>query len=626
MRRPNMDECRRHLFFTLCLALFSLEAAARPGGPAPAEPLFKRHGHEHTHRRIRPDERPPDVAPEYLRRPLAPPAAARPLVACDVAALGTASGDRLVARVKSAEPDCLQMLFDIEGVPARQVFSESKMLTIAHALTADARAYAGNNSARTLQLILFLRAGYYAQDRSPDVVGTFGTALRDALRPALVAFVANSHFQDVNDAHGAVLSEFVTLIDSAKQTTSHLETLQGLLDRFDDTALASESMRGATSNVFFVLYNSHGDDDFVAAVRRDASLLDALDAFVTRNRHLLGTDDEHLTVNAARELARFLQHPGTLQDRTRARVKALLDSHSKTGPTAGVWVSAAELAEHFDGANCAAYGICGFRTALVQDVLGTTYECSPQLRLRVQQMADLELFATCLLLFVENIEFHGKLMPNNVPVAGDNNAVLEMAIFDNSQDYRRFAGPMFGIDTNNGGMYLEGNPSAPGNQARAILHEAEWLRPSFKVWNLEHEYVHYLDGRFDMWGDFGASTSQPTIWWIEGLAEYIDKQQNNPGAVATGNNKTFQLSQILRNSYSDSAERIYTWGYLAVRFMFERHASQVGIFLGQFRAGDYLAYRQSLDTLGTAYDAEFHQWLTCIATAIDPLLCRNPGG
>jgi microbial collagenase len=35
-------------------------------------------------------------------------------------------------------------------------------------------------------------------------------------------------------------------------------------------------------------------------------------------------------------------------------------------------------------------------------------------------------------------------------------------------------------------------------------------------WNLEHEYVHYLDGRFDMEGDFAAATAKPTVWWIEG--------------------------------------------------------------------------------------------------------------
>ncbi|PPJ44561.1 peptidase, partial [Rhizobium sp. KAs_5_22] len=84
-----------------------------------------------------------------------------------------------------------------------------------------------------------------------------------------------------------------------------------------------------------------------------------------------------------------------------------------------------------------------------------------------------------------------------------------------------YAGAIFGIDTNNGGMYLEGDPSAPGNQARFIAYEAEWLRPTFEIWNLTHEYVHYLDGRFDMWGDFQAAMQQKTVWWVEGFAEYL---------------------------------------------------------------------------------------------------------
>jgi hypothetical protein len=29
------------------------------------------------------------------------------------------------------------------------------------------------------------------------------------------------------------------------------------------------------------------------------------------------------------------------------------------------------------------------------------------------------------------------------------------------------------------------------------------------------------DGRFDMEGDFAAATAKPTVWWIEGIAEYL---------------------------------------------------------------------------------------------------------
>ncbi|NTX51486.1 M9 family metallopeptidase [Myxococcus sp. CA039A] len=625
MRSPITDWCRCHIVLAICcLTLFAPGADARPGGPPPAEPAQRVHGLEHAHQRIQPDERQPDVSPEQLRQALTPPAPKRSLLACDAAAFGSASGTALVTLVKGSPTDCINTLFSVSGTLARQVFIESKMVTIANALTPSAQAYVGNNSGQTLQLIMFLRAGYYVQYYAPDVVGSYGTALANAIRPALAAFVANSHFRDVNDDHGAVLSEFVTLIDSSSENARHLGTFKGLLDRFNNTALASWYMRSATNNVFVGLFRGHYNDDFVAAVQQDTSIIDSLDSFGLRTEHLLGTDNQYLTVNAARELSRFLQYPGTVQTKTRPKVKALITNHSMTGPTAGVWVGAAEMADYYDGTNCAYYGICDFRRTLEQAVLRVTHNCGATLRMRAQEMTATQLTQSCGLLATQETYFHDKLKTGRLPVASDNNTSLEMVIFDSSLDYQTYAGALFGIDTNNGGMYLEGDPAASGNQARFIAYEAEWVRPAFEIWNLRHEYVHYLDGRFDMKGDFGDSISQPTIWWIEGLGEYVSKKDDNADAVEIGTSKSFQLSQVLRNDYNSGTERVYYWGYLAVRFMFERHSTQVDTFVGQFRAGNYTGYRTSLDGLGSAYDAEFHQWIDCVSTATDPSTCANP--
>ncbi|MCY1021920.1 M9 family metallopeptidase [Pyxidicoccus sp. MSG2] len=625
MSRPFTDGYRCHIALAVCLTLFGAGASARPGGPAPAEAL-KTHGIDHPHQRIRTDERPPDVSPERLRESLVPRAPARAqLAACDTAAFASASGSALVTLVKGSTQECVNTLFSVTGTLAAQVFVESKMVTIANALTTNAQAYTGSNTGGTLQLILFLRAGYYVQFYSPDVVGSYGTALKNAIRPALAAFVANSHFTDVNDSHGSVLREFVTLIDSAGENALHLGTFQGLLNRFNDTALSYWYMRSATNNVFVGLFRGHYNADFVAAVNSDTSIVDTLSSFVSRNEHLLGTDNQFLTVNAARELSRFLQYTGALLDKTRPRVKALITSHAMTGPGAGVWVGAAEMADYYDGANCAYYGICDFRRTLEQAVLKVSYSCGASLRMRAQDMTASQLSQSCGQLATQETYFHDKLKTNRVPVASDGNTALEMVIFDSSLDYQTYAGALFGIDTNNGGMYLEGDPAASGNQARFIAYEAEWLRPAFEIWNLRHEYVHYLDGRFDMKGDFGASTSQPTIWWIEGLAEYVSKKNDNTQAVSLGTSKSFQLSQVFRNDYNSGTDRVYSWGYLAVRFMFERHSDQVDTMLGHFRTGNYTAYRQYLDGIATTRDGEFHQWIDCVATATDPSTCVNPG-
>ncbi|RJS17721.1 collagenase [Corallococcus sp. H22C18031201] len=625
MRCPPETGHRHALLLSLCLTLTATSAAALPGGPAPGR-AERGHGVERAEARIRTGDRSPNVAPEQLRREPTPSSARLGLLAtCDTAAFASASGSALVTLVKGSAEDCVNSLFNLTGTLAGQVFIESKMVAVANALTTSAQQYPGNNTGKALQLVLFLRAGYYVQYYNSDAVGAYGTALRNAIRPALNAFVANSHFADVNDDHGAVLSEFVILIDSAGENAQHLSTFRGILERFNSTALPYWYMRSATNNVFTGLFRGHYLTDFVAAVQRDSSILDSLDSFGVRTDSLLGTDNQYLTVNAARELSRFLQYTGALQDKTRPKVKALITNHAMTGPTAGVWVGAAEMADYYDGANCSYYGICNFRVALEQAVLRTSYSCGATLRLRAQDMTSDQLTQSCTVLGAQEAYFHDKLKTNKVPVANDGNTSLEMVIFDSSLDYETYAGALFGIDTNNGGMYLEGDPAAAGNQARFIAYEAEWVRPTFKIWNLEHEYVHYLDGRFDMMGDFGASTSQPTIWWVEGLAEYISKKNDNADAVQLGTSKAFQLSQILRNDYNSGTERVYYWGYLGVRFMFERHASEVTTMLGQFRAGNYTTYRTYLDGLGTSHDTEFHQWIDCVSTAADPSTCATPG-
>jgi microbial collagenase len=135
---------------------------------------------------------------------------------------------------------------------------------------------------------------------------------------------------------------------------------------------------------------------------------------------------------------------------------------------------------------------------------------------------------------------------------------------------------------------------------------------------MKHEFVHYLDGRFDMYGDFAQSTAQPTVWWIEGLAEYISKQNDDQPAIDAARSQQYHLSQIYGNTYAmnDYENRAYLWGYMATRFMMEKHPADVHAILGKFRVGDYSGYQQLMDKIGTRYDKEFNSW----AQSATPLL------
>ncbi|MGP1667543.1 MAG: M9 family metallopeptidase N-terminal domain-containing protein, partial [Rhodanobacter sp.] len=295
---------------------------------------------------------------------------------CDVNAMASATGSNLVAQIRAASVDgCINTLFSVNGSTAAQLFNEAKMVTVASALRTDSSSYQGNNNTGTLQLILFLRAGYYQQYYNPTDVGNYGTALGNAIRPALDAFVANPHFRDVNDAHGAVLTEFVTLIDSSGENAHQLNTIKGILDRYQASYHNYWYMMSATNNVFTVLFRGHYNADFVSAVQSDSSIATSLSGFVSRNAAEAGTDNEYLLTNAARELARFSQY-ATLKPTIRPLVKSILDRYSMTGTGASIWVGTADVVDYYDSANCSYYGICNFRTQLAQTVLPVTYQCS----------------------------------------------------------------------------------------------------------------------------------------------------------------------------------------------------------------------------------------------------------
>jgi microbial collagenase len=161
------------------------------------------------------------------------------------------------------------------------------------------------------------------------------------------------------------------------------------------------------------------------------------------------------------------------------------------------------------------------------------------------------------------------------------------------------------------------------------------------VWNLNHEFTHYLDAVYDMKGDFTAQTSVADVWWIEGVAEYVSYTYRgvpDTEALTDAPLHTYSLSTLFQNTYAiDTETRSYPWGYLAVRYMLEKHPDLVSAMLGHFRAGDYTGGYAVYNNLGTTYDADFTTWLDSLGgtvslptcTAADPRAmgqnCRRSG-
>jgi len=107
--------------------------------------------------------------------------------------------------------------------------------------------------------------------------------------------------------------------------------------------------------------------------------------------------------------------------------------------------------------------------------------------------------------------------------------------------------------------------------------------------------------------------------YLEGVAEYIAWGKNNPKAVAIAASKKYPLSELFNTSYNKNgdSDRVYRWGYLAVRFMMENHHYKVEQSLELSRKGDWNGYQALMTSWSTSLDEQWFTWLDDLAANAD---------
>ncbi|GAA3062163.1 collagenase [Streptomyces glomeratus] len=558
-----------------------------------------------------------------------PDALAGPVAAskegCSPADFGGRTGAALVALVRASTVECVDSLFGVTGADAGRVFAESQMVTVAKAFAGTARRYGGDNSARIWQLVLFLRAGYYVQFNNPADTGPYGARLTAATARGLDAFFARRHAWDVTSANGDVLGDVVILTDSADLQGRYLNAYRRLLNGYNDSYDSVASMVAAVNDVYTPLWRGNWNTAYVNAVAADPRIIGTLHTFALHHMNLLGSDRAYLDSNAGMGLARHIEHPG-LTALVRPPVKDLLGASRITGPTAQLWVAVATQVDAYDRAGCSYYDVCDLTDRLSRAALPVTHDCDATHTIRAQSLTAADLDATCASLLGQDPYMHD-LVKDEGPIPGQYESTVHLVVFAGRADYQTYAGAIFGVSTDNGGITLVGDPSDPHNQPVSVMYQKPYDDGfTARIWNLNHEYTHYLDARDDMKGDFTQQTAVPDIWWIEGLAEYVSYSYRgitDAQAVAEAGKHTYTLSTLFQSTYANSdLTRTYPWGYLAVRYMVEKHPQDIQRMLARFRAGDYPGgYAVYSTGIGTRYDADFDAWLTACATGA----CAGPG-
>lgn len=612
----------------LILALLAAIDAPAYGTQPPGRPpsLFDAAGN-----RARPPGHGPDAHSVFPRRPrsrsdrlsggsrLGLRAAQSALQDCEPTRVDVSSGPALVAYLLSIpDPTCINVLFDESDELVLAAFREENVLYVMDYGARLASTYDSANPGGLAGVFYFARAAFFTEFYRDDI--TFSLDVFQATVYAIDEFVQNPHFRSTTREHAVVVREVFVLMDSVSHgyRVRYLPVLRNWLADFDSRHVVHWHFNSAANAIMVWLYRGHDDPDFLEVVLSDAELVEVLgelalsDSLLTDPRlDQIDRDQVRLVLeNAARELSRFLYYPSApIAPAVQAAVRRILDRYDLHGEGAGIWL--AVVGTVFDAGTCATYDVCDARDEIERTVLSIEHTCSDTVVIRAQSMTPAHLLRACDELSEVDTYFHERLGTDREPLPGDMNATLEVIVYTDWDNYNAYSGFLFGHSTDNGGIYLEGDPSDPANVARFFAHLADWL-PDTPVWNLQHEYVHYLDGRFNLAGsfhDYGIFTHK-TIWWTEGLAEYISNfGGESPAVTEYLRGQVSSLHEIF-DILDFRNQTLYPESHLAMWFMFERHMADIYDFLRFLRVGDYDGYLGHLDgSVGDRYDDDFQRWI-----------------
>ncbi len=525
------------------------------------------------------------------------------------------------SRVANSDYECMRTWFSPSLEQADVAFSTMSVSRITGGLKKAIEAYKGTKeqAQQIYYLGEFIKAAYKNRhDTFAKKLQPFPSELSVDIANTIQQFLRSPHALTDGREQQEALASMLIVVDSIRQLAIAAPDVFAILDSFSADKSDSYYYRKAINNIFVAMAGHSQTKAFYDVIESDSSYIHRLSGFITNNEWAIGTDSEQLLGNAARELARLVK---TEDAETKKVVVDTLDSLLKRYPLGGksdrIWVGIAEMVDAYASDYLEQLGLSNSKSVLKQRIMTFSYDCRGPARILAQEMTEAQAITSCETLNLKEDDFHQTVNTGYQPVADDHSDSVDVIVFKTKSDYSTYSSFLFDNTTNNGGQFLERDPSKQGNVPRFVAYQNGW-DDDFSILNLEHEYVHYLDGRFNQYGDFHDTMREGSIvWWLEGFAEYMYYKEGYNAALVLGKEKTHTLADVFSTNYSDGLNRVYRWGYLAVRFMIEKHPEDVTELLGYSRTGQYKEWVKLLERLGPAYNTEFHSWLDEVTKDID---------
>ena len=226
-------------------------------------------------------------------------------------------------------------------------------------------------------------------------------------------------------------------------------------------------------------------------------------------------------------------------------------------------------------------------------------------------------------------QFH-RMVGSDAPLEpGNADSILTAVVYNSPSDYT-YNSILYGLATDNGGMYIE-------SWGTFFTYERT---PAQSIYTLEdlfrHEYVHYLQGRYlvpGLWGQSPIYDNERLTWFEEGQAEFLAGSTRDEGVetrktmvenIAASPSERMDLDEVFAATYASGSE-FYTYAFAFFDYMYKERMDiwfDLRSFVLSGNGNGFDNVVQTLEgdsSLGGAYRSHLTSLLDDVANLDDPV-------
>ncbi len=523
------------------------------------------------------------------------------------------SNEELASYLIELDSSCTSEFFYGDETLLSEFFTAERIVLLANEIQSRSEGYQLEAAAVLERLLMIIRAGYFNQGYDESNLydwDEFTPEVRSATLSALNEFYSTNIFWTTgDDMHASAVWEWFHLIDGAEAHVEFIPMFKQLLSRFNEDFIEAHWWAAVYNDLFYQhIDRGLGRQAFIDAIAEDSEFLELLETATSR-RWLLTIEDgyyDYLIFNTYFYLVKV--HGFNLfPERLEQVLSQLLNEEERFSY---LWMALVRSINGWNDCNLfAEHNIC-------EDIVKPELEAMLFPNTFAFDDGKMVVRTGLELAKVEPLYYAAKqvqaqffrLTENDQPLPDDLNETLTMVIYDSPESYDLYQYFLNGIDTDNGGIYIE---------QRGTFYTYDRTEQD-SIYSLEelfrHEFTHYLQARFSIHGIFGETEfyeNNRITWLNEGSAEYLAHSTQFDGVQQrhtivrriANDSERLTIQTIVSSGYSDGF-KFYRYASLLVDFLNENYNSTLTDIFNAIRNNDIESFDALIASISNDSDLE----------------------